>query len=208
MVRHRHHGDSGTSNVSNGYNVPSDRSPLGVSPTAQTDHGPAAHDDGYFDFESESLGLSPTSNLTITIPPRQTQADLAFAAMQYLPVPVLLLSADTKRVVLANEAMGRLLGIDHEPNQTAPEHDGDSDSEELNNYLDTNDLLQGLPIGALGIDMTQNGNVVWVRWDDFLNDLIKKATKISSITVNDDPSVDSVGSGDVTPTASDQVRPG
>ncbi|KAK4984940.1 hypothetical protein LTR50_006280 [Elasticomyces elasticus] len=208
MIRRHHQGDDGTSNVSNGYNILSDRFPLGISPTAKADHGPAAHDDGYFDFEGESLGLSPTSNLTITIPPRQTQADLAFAAMQYLPVPVLVLSADTKRVVLANEAMGRLLGIDHEPNQTAREHDGDSDSGELKDYLDTNDLLQGLPIGALGIDMTQNGNVVWVRWDDFLNDLIKKATKTSSITEHDDPSVDSVGSGEVTPTASDQVRLG
>jgi hypothetical protein len=74
----------------------------------------------------------------------------SLTALQYLPVPLLVLSS-MKTVVLANEAMGRLLGIDFE---SAAFHD-----------LSISEVLQGKSMGDLGIDILQNGSPILVSWE-------------------------------------------
>jgi transcriptional regulator of aromatic amino acid metabolism len=76
----------------------------------------------------------------------------SLAALQYLPVPVLVLSSQ-KTVVLANEAMGRLLEIDFESI-----HD-----------LSISEVLQDKAMGELGVDIIQNGSPILVTWEVRLN---------------------------------------
>ena len=74
----------------------------------------------------------------------------SITAMQYLPVPILVLSS-LKAIVVANEAMGRLLGIDSE---STASHD-----------LSISDVLQDKSMGDLGIDILQNGSPLLVSWE-------------------------------------------
>lgn len=70
--------------------------------------------------------------------------------MQYLPVPILVLSS-LKTIAVANEAMGRLLGIDFE---STAFHE-----------MSISDVLQDKPMGDLGIDILQNGSPLLVSWE-------------------------------------------
>jgi len=115
----------------------------------ETDSG----DGGYFPMgeRSRSRSASPSSirsdSMSIHLTePSATMA--AFTALQYLPVPVLVLSAQ-KTVVLANEAMGRLFGIDLE---------GDHD-------LSIAEALQDKTMGDLGVDILQNGSPILITWE-------------------------------------------
>jgi hypothetical protein len=74
----------------------------------------------------------------------------SLTALQYLPVPLLVLSS-LKTVVIANEAMGRLLGIDFESTTL---HDSS-----------ISDVLQEKSMGDLGIDILQNGSPILVSWE-------------------------------------------
>jgi hypothetical protein len=109
---------------------------------------------GYFDLGERSRSKSPSSirstdSLNLRMPsPTTTMASLT--ALQYLPVPILVLSS-LKTIVLANEAMGRLLGIDFE--STA--FHGQSISE----------ALEDKSVGDLGIDILQNGSPILVSWE-------------------------------------------
>jgi hypothetical protein len=111
---------------------------------------------GYFDLgeRSRSRSKSPSSirstdSMSMRMPsPTTTMASLT--ALQYLPVPILVLSS-LKTIVVANEAMGRLLGIDFE--RTA--YDDMSISE----------VLQDKSMGDLGIDILQNGSPLLVSWE-------------------------------------------
>lgn len=93
--------------------------------------------------------------------PFVTPGQLAFSAMQFLPMPVLVLNS-LKTVVLANEAMGRLLGLLPETNEAI--------SEESSRLL--LDHLNGQSLSQIGIDMIQNGRPVWVAWDTFFQSLV------------------------------------
>lgn len=90
--------------------------------------------------------------------PYISPGQLAFSALQYLPVPTIVLNS-LKTVVLANESMGRLLGIVAE--------DG---SEE--DPLGTVDRLRGQTLSQVGIDMMQDGHPVWLTWEAFFNHLV------------------------------------
>jgi hypothetical protein len=109
---------------------------------------------GYFDLGDRSRSKSPGSihssdSLSIQIPsPTTTMASIT--AMQYLPVPILVLSS-LKTIVVANEAMGRLLGIDFE---STAFHD-----------LSISEVLQDKSMGDLGIDILQNGSPLLVSWE-------------------------------------------
>jgi hypothetical protein len=110
---------------------------------------------GYFDLaerprsKSPSLSIRSSDSLSIQLPsPTTTMASLT--ALQYLPVPILVLSS-LKTVVLANEAMGRLLGIDFE--STALRDSSISK------------VLQEKSIGDLGIDILQNGSPILISWE-------------------------------------------
>jgi len=142
---------------------------------------------GYFDLAERSRSKSPSSirstdSLNLQIPsPTATMA--ALTALQYLPVPILVLSS-LKTIVLANEAMGRLLGIDFE--STA--FHGQSVSE----------ALEDKSVGDLGIDILQNGSPILVSWENFLDCVVQ-----DSIANNEH---DGGGSGHTTPTAEPKVH--
>ena len=74
----------------------------------------------------------------------------SLAALQYLPIPLLVLSSQ-KTVVLANEAMGRLLSIDFE---STTFHDSS-----------IAEILQDKPISDLGIDILQHGSPLLITWE-------------------------------------------
>lgn len=165
------------------------------SPTNRTlDDPSAASSGGYFDLQNACdegcRDHSPSSPLSIRIPPGPGIADTAFAAMQYLPMPVMVLSSE-KTVVLANEAMGRLLGIDLQQQQPAV-------PDSVHGYEDVrsaSDVLAGVPMDVLGMDLLQNANPVWMRWVDFLDTIKQDAADASAQTET------SSDGGDVTPTA-------
>ncbi|KAG6009161.1 hypothetical protein E4U21_003231 [Claviceps maximensis] len=103
-------------------------------------------------------GLRSQSRSPMRLPiPSMTPDQLALSAMQYLPVPVLVLN-NLKTVVLANEAMGRMMGLfsettSHEASTTAV------------------DQLRGKSLSQVGIDMLQDGRPVWITWESFLDGL-------------------------------------
>lgn len=77
------------------------------------------------------------------------------AAIQYLPYPMLLLD-NQKTLVMANEAMGRLLDMEDQESATGEE-------------ISIVEQLWGKSLGQIGIDVLQNGRPVWVVWDLFLD---------------------------------------
>ncbi|KAI0895387.1 hypothetical protein F4806DRAFT_496952 [Annulohypoxylon nitens] len=105
--------------------------------------------------ERRSASASPLRLAMPFISPGQ----LAYSAMQFLPVPLLVLN-NLKTVVLANEAMGKLLGMfgDAPP----PEDDPTTLCESL----------RGQTLSQIGIDMIQDGRPVWISWESFLDELI------------------------------------
>lgn len=115
------------------------------------------------------------ASLSIRMPPLQSHTDLAFTALQYLPMPVLVLSG-MKQIVLANEAMGRLLGVDLDLDDSDSTCDGNSENG-TQNIESTTDLLHGKTLGELGIDLLQGGNAVFVSWTDILQNVVDDAAK-------------------------------
>lgn len=105
--------------------------------------------------EKRSASASP---LRLTMP-FITPGQLAFSAMQFLPVPLLVLN-NLKTVVLANEAMGKMLGMvgDSPPPMDDPAVISES--------------LRGQTLSQIGIDMVQDGRPVWVSWEYFLDELV------------------------------------
>ena len=62
-------------------------------------------------------------------------------------------------MILANEAMGRLLGLDADGN--LDDEDGDGDGEEVSAMA----ILYGHSLSQIGIDLLQDGHPVWVSWE-------------------------------------------
>jgi len=91
-------------------------------------------------------------------------AEIALAALQYLPTPLLVLSS-LKTIVLANEAMGRLLGL----------WDGNDDRSDSNES--TTGVLNGQTLSQIGVDMISDGVPVWVSWEKFLDNLVSSLTE-------------------------------
>lgn len=111
---------------------------------------------GYFDLsDRHGLPASADSNdnedsMSIELPTAPTPTEAALTALQYLPIPLLVLSSQ-KTVLLANEAMGRLLGIDFECTATEG--------------LSITESLQGKSMAELGVDILQNGSPIMVSWE-------------------------------------------
>ncbi|KAK3695402.1 two-component system protein A [Podospora appendiculata] len=114
--------------------------------------------------------------------PATTPGQLAFSALQFLPAPVLVLD-NLKTVVLANEAMGRLLGI------SLQEADG---------MVPIMDQLRGQTLSQVGIDLIQGGGPVWVDWEQLLDDV---AVEIDNGNLRNDADSSWPAGGDETPTA-------
>ncbi|KAI7307085.1 hypothetical protein KC315_g13913, partial [Hortaea werneckii] len=122
----------------------------------------------------------PRHAMSIRIPPPQHKADMAFTALQYLPTPVLVLSS-RKTVVLANEAMGRLFGVDPAAQLDVSGLDSEDlskvDSQDLQSPTD---ILYGTTLAQLGVDLLLNGNPVFVAWEDFLETVVDDASRAQS----------------------------
>ncbi|KAF2754205.1 hypothetical protein EJ05DRAFT_494574 [Pseudovirgaria hyperparasitica] len=94
-----------------------------------------------------SLGTQLSTSSTIA----------ALTALQYLPIPLLVLSS-YKTVILANDAFGKLLGID----LPALAEDGET-------LLSITEVVRGRKIADLGIDILKDGSPIWINWDDLLD---------------------------------------
>ncbi|EXJ77867.1 hypothetical protein A1O3_09026 [Capronia epimyces CBS 606.96] len=79
--------------------------------------------------------------------------DIALAALSTLPTPLLVLSS-RKTVLLANSAVGRLLGA------------GQDDTDRT-----ATDVLKGQALSQIGLDLVSDGQSIWVDWDKFLDNL-------------------------------------
>ncbi|KAL9595868.1 MAG: hypothetical protein Q9219_006173 [cf. Caloplaca sp. 3 TL-2023] len=105
----------------------------------------------------------PSTNgqpLAVNIPKLPAAAEAALAAFKYLPTPLLVLSS-WKTIVLANDAMGRLLGLDAvQPNET---------SDDRNQA--TSDLLRGQSMSQIGVDMLQDGQRIWKFLDTLADEM-------------------------------------
>ncbi|KAK0673238.1 putative signal transduction histidine-protein kinase [Cercophora samala] len=114
-----------------------------------------------------------------------TPGQVAFSALQFLPVPVLVLDG-LKTVALANEAMGRLLGMI--PESVGADGDG---------MVPVMDILRGKTLAQVGIDLLQDGVPVWLDWEQFLDQAAVETGNVSpsSATVDGAANID----GDATP---------
>ncbi|KND91308.1 Hybrid signal transduction histidine kinase J [Tolypocladium ophioglossoides CBS 100239] len=117
--------------------------------------------------------------------PSISPGQLAFSAMQYLPVPTLVLN-NLKTVVLANEAMSRMLGIS-------------SDDTDQDDATATIERLRGQTLSQVGIDMLQDGRPVWISWESFLDSLVHDIGVRPPVSGADRRESHSCG-GDATPT--------
>ncbi|KAK5658801.1 hypothetical protein OQA88_1613 [Cercophora sp. LCS_1] len=91
-----------------------------------------------------------------------TPGQVAFSTLQFLPVPLLVLDG-LKTVVLANEAMGRLLALDYDV------------SREPDGMLPVMEQLRGKSLSQVGIDLIQGGAPVWVDWEQFFDQVVVEA---------------------------------
>lgn len=110
------------------------------------------------DLQSSHPNTSRTTFFVDMPPKLHSAAEVAFAAMQYLPTPLLLLSS-LKLVIVANEAFGRLLGLD--TLQDSPTTPGNEEKEQIL----VSEMLRGQSLSQIGIDMVQDGQQVWVSWE-------------------------------------------
>lgn len=100
--------------------------------------------------------------LQINLPQLPMATEIALAALQYLPTPLIVLTS-LKTIILANEAMGRLLGLDNQDNGGM--------EEPPNNGNTVTEMLKGQTLSQIGVDMIQDGVPVWVSWEKFLDNL-------------------------------------
>ena len=122
------------------------------------------HDGGH--APQKASPLNPAAMLNIDIPKIPRAAEVALTALKYLPTPLLVLS-NMKTVILANEAMGRLLGL-----ESADKADGEDGAESTTDEDTPNiNMLRGQSLSQLGIDIIQDGQQLWVSWDMFLDSL-------------------------------------
>lgn len=97
--------------------------------------------------------------LSVSIPNPPTAADAALAALHYLPTPLLVLSS-LKTIILANEAMGRMLGLDTLETKHKP-----AETEDVEDEQPVLDRLVGRSLSEVGVHIIQAGQRVWVGWE-------------------------------------------
>ena len=97
-------------------------------------------------------------SLFLDIPTLPKASEAALTALKYLPFPVMVLSSH-KMVLLANEAMGRLLGL------SSMDQDGNESDNEDSERAQSLDLLRGQTLSQIGIDVFEDGQAVCVSWE-------------------------------------------
>ncbi|KAH6608932.1 histidine kinase [Trichoderma cornu-damae] len=140
-------------------------------------------------------GVRSKSQSPFRLPmPSISPGQVAFSAMEYLPVPVIILNS-LKTVVLANEAMGRMLG-------TISDDVGDED------VSATMEKLRGQTLSQVGIDMLQDGHPIWITWEAFLDTLVAEVNVRAPASSQQQPRPSRTGGGDAAlPGADEPVRP-
>lgn len=130
--------------------------PIFASPGPSPSSFASAEVDSYFDLQNgphspASLRSAAVSSVELLPGPSTTMA--ALTALQYLPMPVLVLNS-LMSVVLANEAMGRLLGIDASEleNEDGP-------------VATITDILQGQHMSNLGVEILAHGSPILISWE-------------------------------------------
>ena len=111
------------------------------------------------------------SGLFLDIPVVPQAAEVALTALKYLPTPLLVLSS-RKMVLLANEAMARLLGLDSMDGEEGEEGEGGGEEEEGvvehgedADHTQSLDRLRGQTLSQIGIDIVEDGHAIWVSWE-------------------------------------------
>lgn len=122
------------------------------------------------------------NSMHLNIPSTPMAAQIALTALQHLPNPLIVLSS-LKTIVLANEAMGRLLGM-HDRKDAVLEP--------------TTEILRGQTLSQIGIDMISDGVPVWVSWEKFLDNLAAGLPVDTPMTPHQ---LQTIASGETTPTA-------
>lgn len=139
------------------------REPTGDAPANHHDGSPAMPGGGGR-FLRDPLGIplatarSQSQSPFRLAMPAISPGQLAFSAMQYLPVPVIVLN-NLKTVVLTNEAMGRMMGTV-------------TDDADQDDVTATMERSRGQTLSQVGIDMLQEGRPVWLSWESFLDSLV------------------------------------
>ncbi|KZF25304.1 hypothetical protein L228DRAFT_66202 [Xylona heveae TC161] len=124
---------------------------------------------------SQNSTNQPSQNaMFMELPKPPSSAEASLAALQYLPVPVIVLSS-LKTVLVANDALGTLLGLD----LTATPHQ-DVSSEGTSSGMSMIEALRGQTLSQLGIDMLQDGQPVWIDWERFFDTLASDIERKSS----------------------------
>lgn len=148
-------------------------------------HGAARSSFDGFDDGDRSPGSTRSSHsnaLSISIPHAPSSSQAALSALQYLPVPVIVLSP-FKTVLLVNAAMDRLMGTgENELGGQAGPDSGDCKSS-----------LVGQTLSQIGVDMLQHGSPMWINWENFLDSIGEEPSKATE-------GANGVTSGDSTPT--------
>lgn len=98
-------------------------------------------------------------------PRSHSPAEVALAAIQCFPTPILVLSS-LKTVITASEAMRRLLGA----SPAVPTSDGPILHHEPTQTF-AGDTLRNQTLAQIGIDIIQDGQPVWVNWESFLDEV-------------------------------------
>jgi len=111
---------------------------------------------------TNSMSAKNTMDPQLDFPQLPMAAEIALVALQYLPTPIIVLTS-LKTILLANEAMGRLLGLEDKD-----QHDIKPISS--NNHTVT-EMLKGQTLSQIGVDILQDGVPVWVSWEKFLDNL-------------------------------------
>lgn len=133
--------------------------------------------------------------MSIELPTGPTYAQTAFTAMQYLPVPVLVLGP-LKTVIMANESMGRLMCYDQAAN---PNWASARDQEASRSATEK---LRDQSLSQIGVDLMQDGMPVFVAWENFLDTIGEESKKPL-----DHVSTPDAGDGGITPTLDHQPQP-
>lgn len=125
----------------------------------------------------------------LDIPPPAMATEIALAALATLPTPLLVLSS-LKTVIMANNAIGMLLGLEqHDP------------------QLTITDLLRNQTLSQIGIDMMSDGAPIWVSWDKFLDNVASGFKHGPEDSTSPGDLLPGIASGETTPTAiADQQR--
>lgn len=130
-----------------------------LSPSRPTEEAAAPPNSSSNGPSTPQRAVQSNPQLSVSIPNPPAAADAALAALHYLPTPLLVLSS-LKTIVLANEAMGRLLGLD----AFEPEH-GSADNEKTEDEQSVLDRLVGRSLSEVGLQIIQAGQRVWVGWE-------------------------------------------